>query len=426
MAQSRMGTERLVPRRRFGIPERRRGMLVIVIMLLVGACLHILRNPASIFDPTIWAEDGTIFFKNAIEGGWGATFTSYQGQLFVAPRVAAALLAPLSASVQPALYAGVSIALAVGSCGIVLSSRWRDPVPRGARFLCLLALLCAPGVGETFGTLANAHWWLGVGLVLLGMLRDPGGRWGKIAELGYVAVASMSGFAALFGLPSIGVRALRVRSRQSVSLVAVALLGIAIEVVALLGSDRRGDLAKLVSDPATAVLVLAKRVVATSAIGDTGVGALWPSRFPESLAAVLAIALTAALALIWIRGRSLEIGALLLVLVGGWVLALWAMTSPGAGLEMLLWPTAASRFFLIPRAVLYVSLVVSWPLDRVRKALLGIACVLLLGGILLDYQVARLPALDWGLFAHCVDSARGPCSITIPPGWLLEVSGRGP
>lgn len=413
-------------RQRPDLVQRHRDTMVIAVMLAAAACLFVLRSPTSLTAATFWAEDGTVFFKDAIEHGWGATFTPYAGQIFVAQRFAAALFGTLPVSWQPTLYAGVAIILAVLACGIVLSQRWRDPVPISARFACMAALLCAPGVGEAFGKLTTAHWWLGVGLILLGMLRDPARGWTRIGEVGYVALTAMSGFVALFGIPALTVRAYRNKSRHSITLVALALLGVGLQLGFLVSSNRRGVIADVASDPVVALLVLAKRVIGTAGMGETGLAVLWPLRSPDTWAAFLCVALTAALASVWIRGRSLEIGALLLALIGGWLLALWAMTQPGLSIEMLFWPMAAARFFLIPRAVLYVSLVVSWPLDGTRKLVLALTCILLVVGIVLDYQQTGLPAVDWAPFAHCVDHTAGRCSIEIPPGWLLQVEARGP
>src|SRR5450759_3953908 len=157
-------------------------------MLPVAVYVYVLRQPAVITAPTFWAEDGTIFFKGALEHGLGAIFEPYSGQVFFFQRVVALLAAPLPVSIQPAIYAAVAVAAAVLSCSIALSSRWRFSVPLTARFLCVLALLCSPAVEEVFGTLTNAHWWLAIGLVLVGMLSDPLSRRGKSGELAFTAL----------------------------------------------------------------------------------------------------------------------------------------------------------------------------------------------------------------------------------------------
>lgn len=393
-------------------------------MLLVATCAYVLRSPTKITAPGLWAEDGTIFFKGAIESGFSALLAPHSGQLSILPRAVAAIVAPLPTSMQPTLYAVAAVAVAVLSCGMVLSSRWRDPVPLGARFVCLLALLCIPGVAETYGTLANTHWWLGVGLLPLGMLRDPETRRVKIGEVAFAALAGTSGFAALYGIPVLGVRALRNRSRHSLLVLGVALLGIVIQIGTLIGSTRRGDIGAILADPATGVLALAKRVVATAALGDGNLAVLWPLESPTALASLVAIVLTTALVFTWMRTAKMEVGALLLTLLGGWLLALWALSV--SSLDVLLWPAAAARFFLVPKAVLYISLLASWPFGGVWRAVPVLVCVLLLTGILADYHVARSPAVDWTPFAQCVDLTDGDCTTVIPPGWSLQVEGRGP
>jgi len=110
-------------------------------MLLSAAYIYVLRQPSVLMTPTFWAEDGTVFFKGALENGLGAIFQPYNGQLFLFQRLVAMLAALLPASITPAIYAVVAVAAAVLSCSIALSSRWRYEVPLVARFLCVLALL---------------------------------------------------------------------------------------------------------------------------------------------------------------------------------------------------------------------------------------------------------------------------------------------
>ena len=56
--------------------------------------------------------------------------------------------------------------------------RWRFPVPLVARFICVIALLSSPQVDDVFAALSNAHWWLAIGLISLGMLRIRHDVWG--------------------------------------------------------------------------------------------------------------------------------------------------------------------------------------------------------------------------------------------------------
>jgi hypothetical protein len=390
-------------------------------MVAAAAFLYAMRRPSSILAPGLFADDGT-FFKDAIEHGWSAVLAPYNGQLFLVQRVFASLVAPLPILIQPALYYGIAMVAAVLSCSIALSSRWRFPVPLGARFLCVVALLCIPGIAETYGALSDMHWWLAVGLVLLGMLHDPLSRRLRIAEIVFVALTAASGFSALYGLPSLAVRAFKNRSRHSLALLGVALAGVVAELVYLLQSSRHGDLAGM-AHPVTAVLILAKRVPATLALGESNLAFLWPSRDAAVFDWLAVVVLVVALAAVWVRAPRLEMAALLLTLGGGWFLALWAMTS-GATIYMLFWLTSAARFFLVPRAVAYVSLVLVRPAGLLSRVAIGVSCVLLATGILSDYHLSPAQADDWAPFAACVEKRVSTCTTVISPGWTLEIESR--
>jgi hypothetical protein len=394
-------------------------------MLLAAAYVYILRQPTVLMAPTLWAEDGTIFLKGALEHGPGTLFEPYSGQIFVFPRIVALLAAPLPVSIQPAIYAAVAVAAAVLSCSIVLSSRWRFSVPLSARFLCLLALLCSPAVEEVFGTLSNAHWWLAIGLVLLGMLSDPLSRRGKSGELAFTALTALSGFAAIYALPSLAVRSFRNRSRHSLALLGVALAGILVQVGYLLHSTRLANgVGMLFEHPITEVIALVRRVFAGSVLGDTNLALLWPNRLPDTWVWLLPIALIVALTAVWIRAPRIEVAALLLALLGGTALAIWAVADPT--LNSLWWAGWGGRYFVDPMAMLYVSLIVSWLEGTLRRTMAGLACVLLATGILSDYHLNPLPYVDWTPFAACVEKHTTTCTTVIPPDWQLEINPPSP
>ena len=398
-----------------------------VAMVVVAAYVYVLRQPTVLSAPTLWAEDGTVFLKGALEHGPGAIFQPYLGQVFVLQRLVALSAAALPVGIQPAIYAVVAVATAVLSCSIVLSSRWRSSIPLSARFLCLLALLCSPAVDEVFGTLTNAHWWLAIGLVLVGMLADPLSRRLKVGELAYAALTSMSGFAALFGFPSLLVRCFRNRSRHSFALLGVAIGGTLVQTGYLLSSGRHVNGVGVLEHPVTDLVVLVRRVFAGSVLGDTNLAVVWPNRLPDMWVWILPIALILALATTWRRAPRLELAALLLALLGGWALAMWAWTDPLSALWSF---RIGGRYFVIPIAMLYVSIVLSWPPEFRTRVVAGLALalVLLATGILSDYHLDPLwtawapsSRVDWSPFAACVEMRSSPCTTVIPPGWQLEI-----
>ena len=343
-------------------------------MLAAAASVYVLVDRGASRFRSCGQRDDPIFLTGAHDAGWLAIFAPYGGQLLLFQRTVAFLAAPLPTLIQPAIYVAASIAVALASTGIVLSNRWRHPVPLAAQFVCLLALLCSPQVDDAFGTLSNAHWWLAVGVLSLGMLRDPLGRLGRMGELAYTAIASLSaGFAAVYGFPMLVVRAVRNRSRHSAAILAAAVVGALIQMSYLLSSSRHGDIGPIISDPGTSLLVFIKRVLATDALGTPTLAVMSPLKTVAWQTWLVVIVLAAALAFIWIRAlreetTRLEAAALGVTIAGGWLLAMWAFTMPGASLDMLFWPTAGARYFVVPTAAIYLILLLWQPGSRARLA----------------------------------------------------------
>ena len=387
-------------------------------MVLVAAYIYVLRQPTYITAAKMVAEDATVFFEGAFLSGPGSLFQAYNGQIFLFQRLVALGATILPISVQPAVYALAGMSVAVVSCCIALSSRWRLPVPLVARFVCVLALLGSPAVNDVYVSLLNTHWWLAIGLVLLGMLSDPLSRRMRLGEIAFTAVAALSGFAAVYAIPSLAVRAIRNRSRHSVVLLGVALAGSLIEVVCLMTSTRPLGTTPF-QNPKMAVLGFVKRVLAGPTLGDTNLAVLWQYLLPNRWVWLLVIALVVALAVVWLRAPRLELAAILSTILIGWVLALGAVPDPGYLLAI------SGRYFLVSIAMLYVGLILSWPTGTMKRTMAGLACVLLATGILSDYHFAPLPDSTWASFAACMDSRATSCSTVIYPGWPMQLIPHG-
>ena len=401
------------------------GVAKILAMLGVATFIFVMREPSVFTTPSFWGEDGPIFFKGAIEQGIGAFLQQERGQLLIFERIVSFLSAPLPVSMQPALYAVACVAVAVLSCGIVLSSRWRFPIPLNARFLCMLALLCSPAVDEIYVTLTNAHWWLGIGLLLLGMLYDPSSRRLKFGEIMFTAVSAVSGYAAIYGIPSLAVRAWRNRSRYSLLLLGIAVSGLLVQVYNLLAQHvHTGGAPSFYAHPVTEVIALIRRILGGAAMGDTNLAVLWPMRLPALWVWLIPIALVVVLTAVWILASRLETSALLLTLLGGSFVFIWSLDW---SIDVLWLFAINGRYVVVPVAILYVSLIV-WRSDSARRRVVtGLACVLLAVGILSDYRLSPLstvPPADWTPFAACVERGTTSCSVVIPPGWTLEIGPR--
>ena len=390
-------------------------------LVAAGAWIYVVRRPSSIVSPAFWAEDGTIFFKGAIETGWRAIFEPFAGQLLLFQRGIAFLAAPLPVLIQPAIYSVSAIVAAVASTAILLSPRWRTacppcrPVhlrhrvaefPAGRRPLrhaqqCPLvarhrldiarnAQRSATTCGASRGVGVHSHRELvRVRCPLrssdVGRPRHPksleaflGDRWhcdGRCPGPGH--------------LPRRIIPPWRHRT------------------------DRRGRRQGRVGAHQASVRDRCARgpepggPCTTQDHGSADLGGLDPPgsdhRIPLDPRCQRS------------SHSHLKLPRLGCVFISGWMLALWALTLPGLNLDMAFWPAAAPRYFVVPTAAIYLLLLLWKPGGRGSFIALGVAVALLASGLLGGYPLNPRPAVDWAPFATCVDQTSQHCSIVIPP-----------
>lgn len=186
---------------------------------------------------TIWAEDGRDFLAGALHGD--SVFRPYEGYTHVVPRI----LADLTVAVAPVpRYAvamtALTIVVAAGIGLLVFGLTAELGISRGARIALALLTVAAPAlITEVSGNAANLHWlflWLAPWL----MLARPA-TWLRSALLaGVTFLAITTEIQMLLFLPLLLVD---VRNRRRWPLAAAALLGAAVQGVALLTSDREGQ-----------------------------------------------------------------------------------------------------------------------------------------------------------------------------------------
>ncbi|HWT06166.1 MAG TPA: hypothetical protein VN224_10450 [Xanthomonadales bacterium] len=130
--------------------------------LLWLACVVVLfaRRPDLLSNPQFYAEDGKLFFHDAVLNGLGSLVAPYAGYHQLIPRVVALLALPLPAAAAPAAYAWVSVAIAAACCAVLaplLRGAIADP---GLRALAALGVAAAVPADEIIGSVASLQWYL--------------------------------------------------------------------------------------------------------------------------------------------------------------------------------------------------------------------------------------------------------------------------
>ena len=199
------------------------------------ACLVVLgllfaRRPEAFLHPQFFAEDGPIFFMGAYQHPWASIVTPYAGYLHVGLRLVATACSVLDPLWVPTAYLAASTAAVAALVTALFSRRLRLPCP----WAFALCLPLVPHTGEVFDTLTNLQWLGALGIVLLLLAPDPDTRGLCALDFGFAAVASVTGVFSIVFAPLFLVRAWRRRSRASAGLLAVVLIGGAVQAYLIL------------------------------------------------------------------------------------------------------------------------------------------------------------------------------------------------
>ena len=227
----------------------------------------------------MWAEDGVIFFKGAVDHGAGSLFDGYNGQLLLLQRTVALVAEPLPVAWQPAIYAVVALLVTVGSCSWVLSGVGACRSRSRARGLSVrVGVHAGHGGGHRHAD--------ELPLVARGrrprhrLPHRPTAATGAHPRDRLVALIRVVRLRGAVRAPRIALpRGAYEDQRHSLTLVAVAVTGVAIEAAYLIASPREGSAGRLTHIGAdTTMLLVVKKVFGLAALGDVNFAQSWPLR----------------------------------------------------------------------------------------------------------------------------------------------------
>jgi hypothetical protein len=164
-----------------------------VLLLLLSAMLLASRHPGGVLHPTLWAEDGKMFFEHAYLYGLKAFLRPHTGYLQSFPRLVALLGRLVPITWLPAWFMIAGFAMQMAPVGLVL---WRgaEIIPSAwARAALILFYLGMPNSQELFLHLTDAQWHFGLVLFLLVVLAPPQGWAGRWAQYAALVLGGLSG-----------------------------------------------------------------------------------------------------------------------------------------------------------------------------------------------------------------------------------------
>lgn len=369
-------------------------------VLLAAVAVLAVRRPEQFQRPQFWAEDGNLFFLQALTLKSGSLLLPYNGYHHLLLRLAALAGDLLPVAAVPAYYVAIAICAALAVSALCLSSR--VPLPPGARVVLALAVTLAPVRHEVFLTLTNAQWILALAQLLVLISSEPASRQQSLFDLLLVALLGLTGPFVVVFLPLYLARAALRRTRAAAALAAVAAACAAVQLVHLHPDRAAGTLA----DPGLIQVLPAL-------VGPLFGGRLF--HLPGSLVVLGLMNLGGLLLYLALARSALRRKApeLLLPLLGGAAVLLSASYAFRGSAGALL---ASPRYFYIPSVTLLWALAATG--TQAARAALALSFA---ASISMVTRKERLIDYDWPNSSACI-GVRTPCRVPLnPPGWVLEV-----
>jgi hypothetical protein len=427
------------PRPPRGLRARDLAVAAGVVVLLVG--LELARMWPSHPLTTIWAEDGFTYLAGAIHRGFfGALTTPYNGYLQTSSRLLAQPVAALPHSWFAPVMALAGAAVVAGSAILVwyaAAGHVTDTYLRGALAL-LVVLLPVAGV-EMLDNVVNSVWYLlFVSFWLL--LWRPATFARAVGAASLLLLIALSTAGVVFMLPLWLLRALAIRDRRDVVIVAALPIGLAAQVAPV--ANQTYTIFTRPHWDWGLFPAYAQRVIGGSILGSSLSGDLW-RHVGTPVEIALAAGLAACLALVLLNGSPAS--RLLVPLGVGISLVAFLLTGYERGAAgQLLWVHGASnnggsRYVVVPSLLLLSALFVAIaaPARRTpRGSRLRAAVAVVLVASLFSFDISDTSVRGFPTWSAALRDAQTQCAsenattvrVLVNPailGYALPLSCRG-
>lgn len=205
------------------------------VLVTLFIILFLLRIPDLVLKPQFWAEDGSVFFREANCLGAESFFTTYQGYYHLVPRLTAYIASHIDQLYAPAIYCGTALFLTAVVLYLVLSPRLMLPY----KPLLALLIVIIPNGAEVYGNITNTQWYLAIGLLIIFIFKPSDIKRNLIIELLFVLVAGLTGPFILLIIPVMALllwvnRAMPLARRRIILLTVAACATASLQAYALL------------------------------------------------------------------------------------------------------------------------------------------------------------------------------------------------
>lgn len=404
--------------RLFAMPAIARWTAIIGTFLLLLAA----RRPEGILRAEFIYEDGVRWYLES----WQLPFpeglvTPYAGYLHLIPRTVGYLETLVPVAMAPLLGNAIALLIVAAIGAFIASDRLAGVLPcRTLRLAIALYLVFLPTTGMTLGSITFVQFYLALFLIAAAVSDRPRSELEAATTYAAVALAAATGPFGLLLAPLFVGRVLFRRDTDSILMLVALGLSVTAQAVtlAIIG---RPYAAPPTMDPVAIAQILSGHA-ATALLGGRPISRLIEAGVPAWSISVLGVV---ALAVVGTQLRRLPARWFI---VGGYVLVAIIVPTLIAGsddTQLLLDPLSASRYFMVPTALLGAGLIVA--LTRARRSPLSIlAAAILVVGVLGDIRLKANPDYQWRDTSECIGGP-APCDVPVYPGgpWDVHWPGSG-
>jgi len=410
----------------------------LLFVFLASFAIIALRRPDAIFNPQFWAEDGKVFYADAYNKSLIASLLSpWGGYLDTFPRLIAAFSQIFPLSRAPLLFNLAALVVKVLPVTLILSSRFYGLIPDFKTRLFLAFLyLALPNSWEINAGPLHGKTYLSL-LTFMVLSASPGSHLLSLFfDAGIILLSGLSGPFCILLAPISAIFWLHRRDkRYLVFFILIGICAIIQGTIFVTGSGRPQRL--LGATPKLFVEILATQIFLGSVIGYKGL--LLVSRGVLELIShfltlynliVIVFGMLGLVALVNVMLKApLELRLFVLyaslLFVAALLFPLGKPNDPQWPLMLI--PGVGGRHWFIPMLA-FLSVLV-WSLrkssSRISRTLAVLAFVMMVPGIILDWQYPAFKDLNFREHVYRFESAPIGTQATIPinpPGWTMVLT----
>ena len=380
------------------IVSRRTALTIAVIASIAGLSLARLLMTGPAFD-RVWAEDGAIFYSDAVRHGVGSIGLNYGGYAGVVPR----LLAQLGTAFPERIFAPYAVIASVLTQGtlaaFVQRVAWRTTGSLAASLTAAGALALAPALrGEALGNLANLQWFFLIAAAWALAMPLTSSRLAHGAAAAVGLLAALTTPLAVILIPIAFLRHGKGAGKTPANL--ALLVGLAIQLLLILGGGK-SEANPQPRHPAMHVVEYATTFFSEAA---------GPAVAPWRVAMLLGAAVIVAMAVLCVRASSARFAVG--IAVTGVVLFGVSSTLTGA---------AESRYSAVAAMFLVSAAAIAWSGKPSTLSWALLALLAVQAGLAFPAVQQRLSGPSWSQQVAACTSARTTSIAVSPAGWPLTV-----